>query len=172
MILAEQKKENNISEYILYMYQTEDLVRAYELNIDRIDKSLLSLLPGSKEEKVELRSWYDNVIHELKTEGKEVHDHLEEIKLIVAELQNLFNQLKASDSDFQSIINKVQPFFDQHKAKNNEIEICLNGMYAYLLLRSDDNPVPDLTILKAELFGEVLSYLSYKFKQRNYLNDN
>ena len=84
--------------------------------------------------------------------------------------KNIF--LLEDEEDFRKMLIPIQPFFDKHKADNNEVEICFNGMYAYLILRSDDNPVPDLTILKAELFGEVLSYLSYKYKQRSYLNEN
>ena len=34
MIIASQKKKENIAEYLLYMWQIEDIIRAYGLDID------------------------------------------------------------------------------------------------------------------------------------------
>ena len=36
MIIASQKKKENIAEYLLYMWQIEDIIRAYGLDIDQI----------------------------------------------------------------------------------------------------------------------------------------
>ena len=33
MIIASQKKKENIAEYLLYMWQIEDIIRAYGLDI-------------------------------------------------------------------------------------------------------------------------------------------
>ena len=38
MIIASQKKKENIAEYLLYMWQIEDLIRVYKLDIDAIQK--------------------------------------------------------------------------------------------------------------------------------------
>ena len=34
MIIAQQKLKENIAEYILYMYQIEDVVRAYHFDLE------------------------------------------------------------------------------------------------------------------------------------------
>ncbi len=39
MIIASQKKKENIAEYLLYMWQIEDIIRAYGLDIDQIQKA-------------------------------------------------------------------------------------------------------------------------------------
>ncbi len=39
MITASQKKRDNIAEYLLYMWQIEDLIRANGLDIDKIKMS-------------------------------------------------------------------------------------------------------------------------------------
>ena len=36
MVKAEQKRTENIAEYIIYMFQTEDLVRALKLDLNQI----------------------------------------------------------------------------------------------------------------------------------------
>ena len=42
MIIAQQKRKENIAEYLLYMWQVEDLLRACDLDDDRIDQLLVS----------------------------------------------------------------------------------------------------------------------------------
>lgn len=41
MIIASQKKKENIAEYLLYMWQIEDIIRAYGLDIDQIQKHII-----------------------------------------------------------------------------------------------------------------------------------
>ena len=36
MLIAQQKLKENIAEYILYMYQIEDVIRAYQFDLDSI----------------------------------------------------------------------------------------------------------------------------------------
>ena len=36
MIIAQQKLKENIAEYVLYMYQIEDVVRAYHFDLEAI----------------------------------------------------------------------------------------------------------------------------------------
>ena len=41
MFIAKQKRKENIAEYILYLWQLEDLLRALDLNADRIYRQLI-----------------------------------------------------------------------------------------------------------------------------------
>ncbi len=36
MLIAQKKIHENIAEYILYMYQIEDVIRSYEFDLERI----------------------------------------------------------------------------------------------------------------------------------------
>ena len=36
MIVAQKLRKQNISAYIIYMFQVEDIIRAYGLDVDRI----------------------------------------------------------------------------------------------------------------------------------------
>ena len=36
MLIAQQKLKENIAEYILYMYQIEDVIRAYHFDLNKI----------------------------------------------------------------------------------------------------------------------------------------
>ena len=41
MYIASKKRKENIAEYLLYMWQIEDLIRAYGLDIDRIRQNVI-----------------------------------------------------------------------------------------------------------------------------------
>lgn len=53
MIIASQKRKENIAEYLLYMWQIEDIIRAYKLDIDTIDEQIVSKynVPDDKKER-------------------------------------------------------------------------------------------------------------------------
>ena len=48
MLLADKKKKENISEYIIYMYQTELLIRNFEFDIDKIKVHVFGNIPDRK----------------------------------------------------------------------------------------------------------------------------
>ena len=41
MIVAQKLRKQNISAYIIYMFQVEDIIRAYGLDVDRIGNAYL-----------------------------------------------------------------------------------------------------------------------------------
>lgn len=50
MITASAKKRENIAEYVLYMWQIEDLIRAYGLDIDKIKENIVDRHTGISDE--------------------------------------------------------------------------------------------------------------------------
>ena len=51
MIIASQKKKENIAEYLLYMWQIEDIIRAYGLDIGKIQKHIINSYDLPEEQK-------------------------------------------------------------------------------------------------------------------------
>jgi hypothetical protein len=62
-------KRENIAEYLLFMWQTEDLIRAYKLDIDKIQQSVIDSVYQSVEERKNARDWYEGLIIMMKSEG-------------------------------------------------------------------------------------------------------
>ena len=56
MKIAQQLKEKNIAEYLIYMWQVEDLLRANGCDIDRIRQNIILRYP--EEERPALEEWY------------------------------------------------------------------------------------------------------------------
>ena len=51
MKIAQQLKEKNIAEYLIYMWQIEDLIRANDCDVDRIEENIVSRYQVSDEER-------------------------------------------------------------------------------------------------------------------------
>ena len=69
MITASQKKRENIAEYLLYMWQIEDLIRANGLDIDKIQENIIDRYTSlSDQQKKEMREWYESLIDMMRRE--------------------------------------------------------------------------------------------------------
>ena len=77
MIVAREKRKSNIVEYILYMWQVEDLIRAYQFDIDAIKEGIIPQYGISGELVDETIEWYDNLIEMMKMEQIKEKGHLQ-----------------------------------------------------------------------------------------------
>lgn len=61
MLIAREKKKNNIAEYILYMWQLEDMLRALKLDMEQVDRYLVAGFQADERTSKEIHDWYDNL---------------------------------------------------------------------------------------------------------------
>ena len=67
MKISQQLKEKNIAEYLIYMWQVEDLIRANKCDIDFIRNNIISRYPA--EEHAALEEWYGNLADMMRAEA-------------------------------------------------------------------------------------------------------
>lgn len=171
MLLADKKKKTNISEYIIYMYQTELLIRNFEFDIEKIKIHVFGNIPDEKmsqETKNENLNWYNKVIAEMQEEGLEVEGHLSYVQDEVQKLGNLNLKLLTEDADYQSLFNAARPAIRESIEASkglisNPIQACINGVFGLLIARMNGNEVAKGQLESIEHFGNVLSYLSYHY---------
>ena len=94
MFISKQLKQQNIAEYLIYMWQVEDLIRAYRCDMTRIRQDLVSRYP--KEQQKELEQWYDDLIEMMRREEVIQHGHLQINRNVITWLTDLHLQLLAS----------------------------------------------------------------------------
>ena len=58
MFVAEQLRKKNIAEYLLYMWQVEDVVRAFGLDAEKMAKEYVPQFGLDAEKSEELMGWY------------------------------------------------------------------------------------------------------------------
>ncbi len=167
--LAQKKRLENISEYIIHLYKTEDLIRAYGMDIDQINKYVVSHLPLSSEEKEETRKWYVKLITAMQNEKIVQTGHLKAVQEVVASMLSIHEE--PEDENYLSIYKEAREDLSSFRTLAGEnfddIQICLNAVYGLLILRLNDRPVDAGQKKSVELFGALLSYLSYKYSRKS-----
>ncbi|MCS5488822.1 DUF4924 family protein [Algoriphagus limi] len=169
--IADRKKSQNIAEYIIYLYQQEDLIRSFQGNLEEIRQYVVSHFPVEEVEKESILEWYQNLRNQMESEGILEKGHLSETKKLVDELSSLHWQLVKSDKTYFETFQKAKPHILQAvmdaegQGLGNEVQICLNGVYGLLLCRLLGKKVSDEQLKSAEAFGEVLSLLNLVYQQ-------
>ena len=151
MFIAQELRKKSIAEYLLYMWQMEDLIRAYGCSLARIRREYIDRFDYTDEQKDEETDWFGNLIRMMNEEGRRQEGHLQINKIIVKDLADLHNQLMLSGKFpfYNAEYYKVLPFIVELRNKGdkdvNEIENCLDALYGVMLLRLQQKPVSDAT---------------------------
>ena len=170
MLLADQIKENNIAEYVLYMWQTEDLLRGFDLDIDLVEKNIFKQMP--EDQKQATRNWYNQIIKDLKIQGKKEKGHSNSINEILIELNYLHSTLinLMQDPKYSDIYKAALPHIEDFRKlssepETNAIQLCFNALYGKLILKLKGESISEDSEASFLHFRNVLSYLSVKYKQ-------
>lgn len=89
MIIASRKRKENVAEYILYMWQIEDLIRANNCDIELIDKNIIRKFNLPDDQRKEMKEWYESLIDMMRREGVTQSGHLQINKNILNQLVQL-----------------------------------------------------------------------------------
>ncbi|MDE6144726.1 MAG: DUF4924 family protein [Muribaculaceae bacterium] len=176
MIIASQKRKENIAEYLLYMWQIEDMIRANDLEIDKIQTNIIDRFQDlTPEQKKEITEWYDSLIDMMRREGVAEHGHLQINRNILGELTELHKQL-LGDSRFnryQSLYYKVLPYIVELRSKagavaEDEIATCFTALYGMLILKLQGKEVSEETARAiSEITTLVATLSAYYHKNEN-----
>ncbi len=172
MIIAKQKKEENIVEYLLYMWQIEDILRAYKLDIEKLDEVIVSQYQQDENTKKEIREWYDNLIQMMKLEHLEESGHLQININLVNDLNDLHIELLQNPQEIQynALFFKTLPFLVEFRNKlkageeTNDIQLSLHSLYAILLLKLQKKEISKDTEVAVKQISSFLAVLSQKYK--------
>ncbi len=172
MYISRQKKEENIAEYVLYMWQIEDVVRACGFEIDKISTFIIDQQELSDAQKSELNEWYVSLIQKMKLQRIEKVGHLYEVNDVIMEMTYLHNSLLEyyKDEKYAKIYSFAEQFLEEFKKVSNNpnasnIEVFFNALYAKLILKIQGKEISDGTSEAFEAFTNVLAYLSAKYNK-------
>ena len=173
MIIARQKKQENIAEYLLYMWQIEDIIRAFHGDIDTIQKQIIDgYRDQSPETLKEIREWYDNLCEMMRLEGVLEKGHLQINKNVLIDLTDLHQRLLKSTREpfYGATFFKTLPYIVELRARAGnteagELETCFNALYGILLLRLQKKEISPETEKAVHQISQFLALLSEKYKQ-------
>lgn len=176
MIIAEQKKKENIAEYLLYMYQIEDLIRANNLDLSGIERTIISKFETTYEIKREMLEWYRSLIETMKDEGKKRYGHLNFLNRIVGDLNDLHVKIlnNAMEQEYIRAYEKAKPNIEALRMKSGhsnevDIQVALNGIYGLLILRLQKKEISGETEAAFNTITEMIALLAAKYTEKEAL---
>jgi hypothetical protein len=141
-----KSKKDNIAEYILYLWQMEDYLRAFPQNADATPE-----------------------LHELNEmmhrEGIVNGGHLALANNALSELEDLHATILNEDAMYRAAIMRLQPSLNLLKAKTDrptmsDIEACLLLLYQIMLLKLQNREITPETASVQTQATQVLTFLS------------
>ncbi|MDE7123275.1 MAG: DUF4924 family protein [Alistipes sp.] len=143
MDIAKQKRRENIAEYILYLWQLEDLLRALQFSPEAIFSTLIAPRREIAEEQKHLfLMWYLDIASLLRQEGKEEKGHLEHTLHLIQDLHDLHLQLMKLPvgAHYRATVARLEPELPRLRQVlgnpgTSDTELCFRALYAAMLYR-------------------------------------
>lgn len=142
MLNAKKLRSENIAQYILYLWQLEDFLRALQMSPEAIHSQLVAPVGAEDDVKEAIFVWYMEIAGLLEKEEKTEHGHLEHTLHLIADLQNLHDQLMVlpSGERYRALYSAVEPQLPELKRKMKkpeigDVELFFRALYSVVLLR-------------------------------------
>ena len=166
MLIALQKRRENIAEYILYLWQVEDLLRAMQFSPEAIYSTLVARIEGADEQQKEnIFNWHMQIVELLRKEGKEAQGHIDHTLHLVNDLHNLHLQLmklpvgehyRATYARLAAELPRLRTIMDNDDM--SDTELCFRALYAAMLYRikgSGERAIEDTLAVISPAIGEL-----------------
>ena len=171
MYISKKLRDESISEYLLYMWQVEDLIRANGCDIDRLERTVVAAYNLPREQHVELTEWYANLVEMMRLEGVEQSGHMQINKNVIISLTDLHIRLMHSQKFpfYQAAYYKALPFIVEVRAKGgqekSELENCFDALYMMWLMKLQKREMNEETLKATSEISKFISMLSLYFKE-------
>ena len=171
MLISRQLRKENIAEYVLYMWQVEDIIRAYGWDLGRLRRECIARFDLTDEQRDEMTDWYGDLIRMMREEGKTQGGHIQILQIVIQQMAELHAELMQSVKFpfYSAEYYKVLPFIVELRSKGSkevgEIETCLNALYGVMLLRLQQKEVSSSTEAAVKEITTFLGMLSDYYKK-------
>ncbi len=174
MFIARRIRKENIAEYILYIWQLEDLLRACRFSPETIYATLLEKNDTLDEAmKSEALNWYLDLATLMKQEGKETIGHIDHTLHLINDLNDLHLRLlklpvgehyRAVFAPLKGELPKIKAAIAS-KEQVSDIEACFRALYSVMLLRMKQVDRKEYINDVMELISPVIANLALIYRQ-------
>lgn len=165
MIIASIKRKENLAEYLLYMWQVEDIIRAYGLDIDKVKTGIVDRIPDlTDDRRRDVAEWYESLIDMMRREGVAERGHLQINRNVMMQLVELHKSLLADPKfgDYSSLFYQTLPYIVDLRSRageaaEGEIQTCFTALYGVLMLRLRGQEISKET---ADAVGQISKFIA------------
>jgi len=172
MFVSGELRKSNIAEYLLYMWQVEDSIRAAGLDEEKLYGAIIAPTQCSDDAKREWRQWYSDLIRMMIEEEKREKGHLQINENVLILLDDLHGRLLESSKhpEYRELYYKVLPLIVEFRQKNgdtgnNEIRDCFELMYGVWMLRLQKKEISEATQKAVKAVSGFLGKLAVYYKE-------
>ena len=174
MIIAQQKRQENIAEYLLYLWQVEDLLRACGLDIDKVEKTVISRYDVDDSTRHEIKEWYESLIKMMELENVRERGHIRVCHNVLIRLGDLHQQLLADQGrfpDYHADYYRTLPYIVQLRAtlpeaeRPSELETCFNALYGVMMLHLQGKEISQDTAAAISQISHFIGMLAAYYKR-------
>lgn len=186
MLIAKELRKKSIAEYLLYMWQIEDTIRAYQCSLTKIRREYIDKFDYTDVQKDEEEDWFGDLIRMMNQEGCRESGHLQINKVVMQSLNELHAQLLASSKFpfYSAEYYRVLPFIVELRGKtkqvadrmarknepnlkeiaanlgHSEIETCFDLLYGVMMLRLQKKEISHETEVALKEITTLIGMLS------------
>jgi len=171
MLIANQKKKENIAEYVIYMFQIEAIIRSLGLDLEKIYTHYICQMTSNEDARQDVKNWYSEILEEMKKDKISEKGHLRRTHEALDELNFLHSTLLTTldDTEYKEVFSTTSTFIKELQAKDeanmlNDIEICFTGLYGKLTLKMQKKEISEETNEAFDSFTKLLAILSVRYK--------
>ena len=167
MKIAKELKDSNVCEYLLYMWQLEDTLRAYGCDADRVQEEYVSQFDYPDADRRAESQWLAALCQMMREEGKTRSGHLQMNQGTLSLLTDLHLTLLQSPKQpfYSAAYYKALPFIVEFRSRNGhldvpELENCFELLYGTMLLRLQQKPISKETQEAVTHISHLLALLA------------
>ncbi len=172
MLIAQEKRKTNIAEYILYMWQVEDILRALNLDLDKISSQLVARFQTDDDLRLEIFNWYKNLVLMMQKEQITDKGHIQFLNNQMSDLYQFHLSLLQSPKDpgYSQLFQFAQPVIEEFGQKSkmeeeNDVHVALQSLYTIMLLGLQKKEITPETKQAMSHITKFVAHLSSRYQK-------
>jgi len=170
MLIARELRKTNIAEYILYMWQIEDSLRACSFDLRTIEHQLVKRFQVDEVLSVEILAWYQNLAIMMEKEHVQERQHLQVFVNLVNDLNEFHHKMLETRKDLEYVNlcaknRQIVSELIQKSGSANEIEAYFQALYGLMMLKVKNSEISEQTKVSAKQIAHQLGHLSARYIQ-------
>lgn len=170
MLVAKQKRKENIAEYILYLYQVEDLIRAFKFDMAVIEEKLVLNYKADEVTSKAISDWYQNLLTMMEKEGIQENGHLQFITNLISDVNDFHLKLMETKEEivyaqtFKTVAGLLTELKEKNPSAKSDVELGITAIYGFLMLKMQQKKISIDTTEAIKRISRWLSVLSKMYK--------
>ncbi len=172
MLIAKEKRKTNIAEYILYIWQLEDLLRALNFDLEKIGASLVAKYEVDENTRLDIYEYYKNMVSMMQRERVTKQGHIQAIQNVTNDLNQFHMALLQSPADpqYRILYQLAKPLLDEFRLKSNDVnahdvQVALQSLYALILLKLQQKEISKGTEQATAHISKLIAHLAARYKK-------